>query len=69
VITGAGLGLGLGVFVDLDLSYCLLDQFKSFNIVFIFQRHNTIEHAGHMSRSQRNAALQVHVIFTFRTHP
>ena len=47
----------------------VLDQFKSFNIVFIFQRHNTIEHAGHMSRSQRNAALQVHVVFTFRTHP
>ncbi|KAF9688210.1 hypothetical protein SADUNF_Sadunf02G0173500 [Salix dunnii] len=29
-------------------------------------RHNTIEHAGHMSRSQRNAALQIPTSFRYR---
>lgn len=29
--------------------------------LFIFQRHNTIEHGGKLSRSKRNAALQVFI--------
>lgn len=40
-------------------------NYFDFALFFIFQRHNTIEHGGRLSRSKRNAALQVNILFFF----
>lgn len=40
-------------------------NYFDFALFFIFQRHNTIEHGGRLSRSKRNAALQASFFFFF----
>ncbi|KAJ6338657.1 hypothetical protein OIU76_008177 [Salix suchowensis] len=45
---------------------CLAKKFIVFQTEAELKRHNTIEHAGHMSRSQRNAALQIPTSFRYR---
>eukprot|EP00257_Ricinus_communis_P014610 XP_015572321.1 uncharacterized protein LOC8265902 [Ricinus communis] len=41
-------------------------QLLDFWSCFIFQRHNTMEHGGRMSRAQRSAALQIPTSFRYR---
>ncbi|KAG1371408.1 E3 ubiquitin-protein ligase ZNF598 [Cocos nucifera] len=45
---------------------CLAKKFVVFQTEAEMKRHNTIEHGGHMSRSKRNAALQIPTSFRFR---
>lgn len=45
---------------------CLAKKFVVFASESELKRHNAIEHAGNMSRSQRNAALQIPVSFQYR---
>ncbi|KAH9303106.1 hypothetical protein KI387_014689, partial [Taxus chinensis] len=45
---------------------CLAKKFVVFVSESELKRHNAIEHAGNMSRSQRNAALQIPVSFQYR---
>ncbi|XP_050386881.1 uncharacterized protein LOC126803161 isoform X2 [Argentina anserina] len=45
---------------------CLAKKFIVFQSEAELKRHNTIEHAGRMSRSKRNAALQIPTSFRFR---
>lgn len=45
---------------------CLAKKFIVFQTEAEMKRHNTIEHGGHMSRSKRNAALQIPTSFRFR---
>jgi len=45
---------------------CLAKKFVVFASEAELKRHNAIEHAGNMSRSQRNAALQIPVSFQYR---
>ncbi|KAM0947558.1 putative transcription factor interactor and regulator LIM family [Dioscorea sansibarensis] len=45
---------------------CLAKKFIVFQNEAEMKRHNAIEHGGHMSRSQRNAALQIPTSFRFR---
>ncbi|KAL3572270.1 hypothetical protein D5086_026174 [Populus alba] len=49
-----------------DDEECLAKKFIVFQTEAELKRHNTIEHAGHMSRSQRNAALQIPTSFRYR---
>ncbi|CAI0469817.1 unnamed protein product [Linum tenue] len=44
---------------------CLAKKFVVFQSESEMKRHNTIEHAGRMSRSKRNAALQIPTSFRF----
>lgn len=57
--------------IDLDFVLLHIGPFQLSShltwLLFIFQRHNTIEHGGRMSRSKRNAALQVCMIFNSST--
>ncbi|ONK63067.1 uncharacterized protein A4U43_C07F11070 [Asparagus officinalis] len=45
---------------------CLAKKFVVFQSDAEMKRHNTIEHGGHMSRSKRNAALQIPTSFRYR---
>ncbi|KAL2624113.1 hypothetical protein R1flu_008358 [Riccia fluitans] len=45
---------------------CLAKKFVVFPSEAELKRHNATAHGGHMSRSQRNAALQIPVSFQFR---
>ncbi|KAJ0978689.1 hypothetical protein J5N97_014163 [Dioscorea zingiberensis] len=45
---------------------CLAKKFIVFQSEAEMKRHNAIEHGGHMSRSKRNAALQIPTSFRFR---
>ncbi|KAK1315610.1 hypothetical protein QJS10_CPA05g00125 [Acorus calamus] len=45
---------------------CLAKKFIVFQSEADMKRHNAVEHGGHMSRSQRNAALQLPTSFTYR---
>ncbi|XP_077218736.1 uncharacterized protein LOC143852949 isoform X2 [Tasmannia lanceolata] len=45
---------------------CLAKKFVVFQSESEMKRHNTIEHGGHMSRSKRNAALQIPTSFRYR---
>ncbi|XVE73512.1 hypothetical protein DITRI_Ditri11bG0124000 [Diplodiscus trichospermus] len=45
---------------------CLAKKFIVFQSEAELKRHNTIEHGGRMSRSQRNAALQIPTSFRYR---
>ncbi|XP_058076739.1 E3 ubiquitin-protein ligase hel2 [Magnolia sinica] len=45
---------------------CLVKKFVVFQSESEMKRHNTIEHGGHMSRSKRNAALQIPTSFRYR---
>ncbi|WOG87218.1 hypothetical protein DCAR_0206441 [Daucus carota subsp. sativus] len=45
---------------------CLAKKFVVFQTEAEMKRHNTMEHGGHMSRSQRSAALQIPVSFQYR---
>ncbi|XP_004307075.1 PREDICTED: zinc finger protein 598 [Fragaria vesca subsp. vesca] len=45
---------------------CLAKKFIVFQSEAEMKRHNTIEHAGRMSRSKRNAALQIPTSFRYR---
>ncbi|KAL3686871.1 hypothetical protein R1sor_013180 [Riccia sorocarpa] len=45
---------------------CLAKKFIVFPSEAELKRHNAMIHGGHMSRSQRNAALQIPVSFQFR---
>ncbi|XP_047334010.1 E3 ubiquitin-protein ligase HEL2-like [Impatiens glandulifera] len=45
---------------------CLSKKFMVFQSEAEIKRHNTIEHGGRMSRSQRSAALQIPTSFRFR---
>lgn len=45
---------------------CLAKKFVVFQAEAEMKRHNAIEHGGHMSRSKRNAALQIPVSFRYR---
>ncbi|XP_057871285.2 uncharacterized protein LOC131077755 [Cryptomeria japonica] len=45
---------------------CLAKKFIVFSSESELKRHNASEHAGNMSRSQRNAALQIPVSFQYR---
>lgn len=45
---------------------CLEEKFIVFQTEAEMKRHNTLKHAGNMSRSQRNAALQIPTSFTYR---
>nr|XP_043635336.1 E3 ubiquitin-protein ligase HEL2-like [Erigeron canadensis] len=45
---------------------CLSKKFIVFTSEAEMKRHNAQEHGGHMSRSQRNAALQIPTSFTYR---
>ncbi|RWR94406.1 zinc finger protein 598-like protein [Cinnamomum micranthum f. kanehirae] len=45
---------------------CLAKKFIVFQSESEMKRHNAIEHGGHMSRSKRNAALQIPTSFRFR---
>ena len=52
----------------LSIAQLLLFSYKVLIFLFLsFQRHNTIEHGGHMSRAQRSAALQVCIILLINT--
>lgn len=57
------------IFVHVRIMLNLLAWFYgllTFNmLLFLFQRHNAMEHGGRMSRAQRNAALQACIIFIF----
>ncbi|KAG9459919.1 hypothetical protein H6P81_004427 [Aristolochia fimbriata] len=45
---------------------CLAKKFVVFLSEAEMKRHNALEHGGHMSRSKRNAALQIPVSFRYR---
>ncbi|XP_057964003.1 uncharacterized protein LOC131155097 [Malania oleifera] len=45
---------------------CLAKKFVVFQSEAEMKRHNTIEHGGRMSRSKRNAALQIPTSFRYR---
>lgn len=45
---------------------CLVKKFIVFQSEQEFKRHNTMEHGGRMSRSQRNAALQIPTSFIYQ---
>nr|CAD1833732.1 unnamed protein product [Ananas comosus var. bracteatus] len=45
---------------------CLAKKFVVFQTEAEMKRHNAIEHGGHMSRSKRNAALQIPTSFRYR---
>lgn len=45
---------------------CLTKKFVVFQSEAEMKRHNALEHGGHMSRSKRNAALQLPVSFRYR---
>ncbi|XP_020700661.2 E3 ubiquitin-protein ligase hel2-like isoform X2 [Dendrobium catenatum] len=45
---------------------CLAKKFVVFQSEAEMKRHNAIEHGGHLSRSKRNAALQIPVSFRYR---
>lgn len=45
---------------------CLAKKFVVFQSEAEMKRHNTMEHGGHMSRSQRSAALQIPTSFRYR---
>ncbi|KAL8089217.1 hypothetical protein AgCh_038850 [Apium graveolens] len=45
---------------------CLAKKFVVFQSEAEMKRHNTLEHGGHMSRSQRSAALQIPTSFRYR---
>eukprot|EP00268_Persea_americana_P007987 TRINITY_DN13064_c0_g1_i7.p1 TRINITY_DN13064_c0_g1~~TRINITY_DN13064_c0_g1_i7.p1 ORF type:complete len:717 (-),score=148.23 TRINITY_DN13064_c0_g1_i7:678-2828(-) len=45
---------------------CLAKKFIVFQSESEMKRHNAIEHGGHMSRSKRNAALQIPTSFRYR---
>ncbi|KAF8387697.1 hypothetical protein HHK36_026351 [Tetracentron sinense] len=45
---------------------CLAKKFIVFTSESEMKRHNAIEHGGHMSRSKRNAVLQIPTSFRFR---
>ncbi|KAK1279960.1 hypothetical protein QJS04_geneDACA004652 [Acorus gramineus] len=45
---------------------CLAKKFIVFHSEAEMKRHNAVEHGGHMSRSQRNAALKLPTSFTYR---
>ncbi|XP_021895940.1 uncharacterized protein LOC110813206 [Carica papaya] len=45
---------------------CLAKKFIVFQTEAEMKRHNTIEHGGRMSRSKRNAALQIPTSFRYR---
>ncbi|XP_068659153.1 uncharacterized protein [Aristolochia californica] len=45
---------------------CLAKKFVVFLSDAEMKRHNALEHGGHMSRSKRNAALQIPVSFRYR---
>ncbi|KAL0919028.1 hypothetical protein M5K25_011095 [Dendrobium thyrsiflorum] len=45
---------------------CLAKKFVVFQTEAEMKRHNAIEHGGHLSRSKRNAALQIPVSFRYR---
>ncbi|KAJ4968588.1 hypothetical protein NE237_015289 [Protea cynaroides] len=45
---------------------CLAKKFIVFTAESELKRHNAIEHGGHMSRSKRNAALQIPTSFQYR---
>ncbi|XVF32966.1 hypothetical protein REPUB_Repub17cG0128300 [Reevesia pubescens] len=47
---------------------CLAKKFIVFQSEAELKRHNTIEHGGRMSRSQRNAALQIPTSFRYRSN-
>ncbi|KAK1437206.1 hypothetical protein QVD17_02994 [Tagetes erecta] len=47
---------------------CLSKKFIVFTSEAEMKRHNAQEHGGRMSRSQRNAALQLPTSFTYRRH-
>ncbi|KAL6008775.1 hypothetical protein ACLOJK_022001 [Asimina triloba] len=47
---------------------CLAKKFVVFQSEAEMKRHNAIEHGGHMSRSQRNAVLQIPTSFRYRRH-
>ncbi|KAJ6400909.1 hypothetical protein OIU84_016350 [Salix udensis] len=49
-----------------DDEECLAKKFIVFQTESGLKRHNTTDHAGHMSRSQRNAALQIPTSFRYR---
>lgn len=46
---------------------CLAKKFVVFQSEAEMKRHNALEHGGRMSRSQRNAALQIPTSFRYRT--
>ncbi|KAL9253921.1 E3 ubiquitin-protein ligase hel2-like protein [Drosera capensis] len=46
---------------------CLAKQFVVFQSEAELKRHNALEHGGHMSRSKRNAALQIPTSFRYRS--
>ena len=52
-----------GSFNVLDCLYSFLDFNPLILSPYKFQRHYAMEHGGNMSRSKRNAALQVGVLF------
>ncbi|XVE89506.1 hypothetical protein DITRI_Ditri20bG0002200 [Diplodiscus trichospermus] len=45
---------------------CLAKKFVVFSTESELKRHNTVEHGGRMSRSKRNAALQIPISFQYR---
>ncbi|XP_077240480.1 uncharacterized protein LOC143881348 [Tasmannia lanceolata] len=45
---------------------CLHKKFVVFQSESEMKRHNAVEHGGHMSRSKRNAALQIPTSFRYR---
>ncbi|KAJ6795616.1 zinc finger protein 598-like [Iris pallida] len=47
---------------------CLGKKFIVFQSEAEMKRHSTIEHGGHMSRSKRNAALQIPTSFRYRSN-
>ncbi|KAJ6847205.1 zinc finger protein 598-like [Iris pallida] len=47
---------------------CLAKKFIVFQSDAEMKRHNTIEHGGNMSRSKRNAALQIPTSFRYRSN-
>ncbi|XP_024018159.1 E3 ubiquitin-protein ligase ZNF598 [Morus notabilis] len=46
---------------------CLAKKFIVFQSESEMKRHNALEHGGHMSRSKRNAALQIPTSFRYRS--
>ncbi|KAJ7973221.1 Zinc finger protein [Quillaja saponaria] len=45
---------------------CLAKKFVVFATEYEMKRHNTLEHKGHMSRSQRNTVLQIPTSFRYQ---
>uniref|UniRef100_A0A2N9EWQ1 RING-type domain-containing protein n=1 Tax=Fagus sylvatica TaxID=28930 RepID=A0A2N9EWQ1_FAGSY len=45
---------------------CIAKKFVVFTTESELKRHNAMEHGGHMSRSKRNAALQIQTSFQYR---